>query len=240
MSLRAISEAISFLIAGLRFYCAQKLQGKLVKNKRLKHTSLFLGIAFIVFFFKVCNIYAYTYEYGEAAVENKELTVKKNGHRVQFNHPYELTENVIAKVLSNIYYKEKGLFKRKKILNVFQDREIKQLVPLIARAFSVATTTQVVTVSSYFERVVFTDRHNYCVLFVTDRSLNIAFGHVHKFQTYNDIMSEKKRYYYPTLLENPVKKRRSGFWKLIPSTGQRLELNHENWLVIDLSHEMYQ
>jgi hypothetical protein len=52
------------------------------------------------------------------------------------------------------------------------------------------------------------------------------------FQTYNDIMSAKKRYLVTR--ENPAKKRRSNFWKLIPSAGQQLEPGHENWLVIDL------
>lgn len=192
-----------------------------------------------MFFCRHYDIHAYTYEYSTIAVGHEELSVKKNGARLRFNHPYKLTEDVIAKVLSNIYYKEKGLFKRERALKVFQDREIKQLVPLIVHAFFVATPTQVVTVSSYFERVVFTDRHNYCVLFMTDHGLNIAFSHIHKFQTYNDIMSEKKRY-YSTALENPVKKRHSGFWKLIPSAGQRLEPGHENWLVVNVSHETYQ
>jgi hypothetical protein len=53
------------------------------------------------------------------------------------------------------------------------------------------------------------------------------------FQTFNDVMSEKKRYLMTR--ENPAKKGRSSFWKLIPSAGQRLEPGRENWLIIDLS-----
>jgi hypothetical protein len=53
------------------------------------------------------------------------------------------------------------------------------------------------------------------------------------FQTFNDIMSEKKKYLVTR--ENPAKKRRSSFWKLVPSAGQQLEPDHENWLVIELS-----
>lgn len=207
------------------------------RNQKLKLLILAIGIACALFSARLCDIHAYTYEYGMIAVGHKELPVKKNGQHVRFNHPCELTEDVIAKVLSNIHYKEKGLFKRKKILDVFQEKEVKQLASLIAHAFSVATPAQVVTVSSYSERLLLTDRHNYCVLFMDGRNLNIVFSHVHKFQTYNDIMSEKKRYYYTTL-ENPVKKRRSGFWKLVPSPGQQLEPGHENWLVIDLSKEI--
>ena len=58
------------------------------------------------------------------------------------------------------------------------------------------------------------------------------------FKTYNDSMSEKKR--NTMSKENPAKINHSRFWKLVPSSGQRLEPDHENWLVIDLSDEMYQ
>ena len=77
-------------------------------------------------------------------------------------------------------------------MRVFQDEEIKKLVPLIAQAFSVATPTQVISATSYSYRMILSDKKNYCILFVADRSLNIVFGSVHKFQTFNDVMSEKK------------------------------------------------
>ena len=83
-----------------------------------------------------------------------------------------------------------------------------------------------------FESNDLTDKKNYCILFVADHSLNIVIGSIHMFQTFNDIMSEKKRCLVTR--ENPAKKRRSSFWKLIPSAGQQLEPDHENWLVIDL------
>ena len=106
------------------------------------------------------------------------------------------------------------------------------------QAFSVATPAQVVAVSSYSERMLLTDQQNYCILFISDHSLNIAFSRIHMFQTYNDAMSEKKR--NTMLKENPATINHSRFWKLVPSSGQRLEPDHENWLVIDLSDEMYQ
>lgn len=154
-------------------------------NQKLKRTVVYVGIVCVMFFCSLCNIHAYTFEYGTIAVEHKELPVKKNGYPIKFNHPYKLAENIARNVLSNIYYREKGLFKRKSTLRVFQDGEVRQLVPLIVHAFSVATPAQVVTVSSYWERVVFTDRHNYCVLFITGHSLNIAFSRLHKLQTYS-------------------------------------------------------
>ncbi|MBI5677547.1 MAG: hypothetical protein HZC52_03435 [Planctomycetes bacterium] len=194
---------------------------------------MFTGIICIMVWCWSINIHADTYKDGLITVKHDELPVKRDGHRIQFNHPYKLTGDIVAKVLSDIYYKEKGLFKRKETLRVFQDEEIKKLVPLIVQAFSVATPTHVIAVTSYSYRMILSDKKNYCIVFVTDHSLNIAFGRIHMFQTFNDIMSEKKRYLVTR--ENPAKKRRSSFWKLIPSAGQQLEPGHENWLIIDLS-----
>ena len=209
-----------------------------MKKHILKRTILIVGFICMMFSCRLWNIHADTYQDGMITVKHGELPVKKDGHRIQFNHPYEMVGNVITNALSYIYYEERGLLKKKGSLRVFQDDEIKKLVPLIVQAFSVATPTQVVVVSSYSERMLLTDQQNYCILFVSEHSLNIAFSRIHMFQTYNDSMSEKKR--NTMLKENPATINHSRFWKLVPSAGQRLEPDHENWLVIDLSEEMYQ
>ncbi len=209
-----------------------------MKKHILKRTILIVGFICMMFSCRLWNIHADTYQDGMITVKHGELPVKKDGHRIQFNHPYEMVGNVITNALSYIYYEERGLLKKKGNLRVFQDDEIKKLVPLIVQAFSVATPTQVVAVSSYSERMLLTDQQNYCILFVSEHSLNIAFSRIHMFQTYNDSMSEKKR--NTMLKENPAAINHSRFWKLVPSSGQRLEPDHENWLVIDLSEEMYQ
>src|SRR3990172_4364237 len=204
-----------------------------MKNQKLKRMVLFVGIICVIFGCGLGNVHADVYKDGLITVKHDELPVKRDGHRIQFNHPHKLTGDFATKVLSDIYYKEKGLFKRKETLRGFQDEEIKKLVPLIVQAFSVAMPSQVITATSYSYRMILSDKKNYCILFIADRCLNIVFGRIHMFQTFNDIMSEKKKYLITR--ENPAKKRRSSFWKLIPSAGQRLEPGHENWLIIDLS-----
>lgn len=209
-----------------------------MKEHLLKRTILIVGFICVAFSCRLWNIHADTYKEGMITVKHEELPVKKDGRLIQFNHPYEMVGNVVTNALSYIYYEERGLLKKKGSLRVFQDDEIKKLVPLIVQAFSVATPAQVVVVSSYSERMLLTDQQNYCILFISDHSLNIAFSRVHMFQTYNDSMSEKKR--NTMSKENPAKINHSRFWKLVPSSGQRLEPDHENWLVTDLSNEMYQ
>ena len=204
----------------------------------LKQTVLLVGIVFIILYCCIWNIHADTYEDDKISVKHEELPVTKNGQRSQFNHPYEMVGNVLTNALSYIYYEEKGLLGKKETLRVFQDDEIRKLVPLIVQAFSVATLTQVVTVSSYSERMLLNDQQNYCVMFILDGNLNIVFSRIHMFQTFNDTMSDKKK--HTTTSENPVKIRHSRFWKVIPSSGQRLEPAHENWLIIDLANNIYQ
>lgn len=209
-----------------------------MRYQRLSQIVLFIGIALIMLFCCLWILHADTYENGKIIVKHEELPVKKNGQRSQFNHPYEMVGNVLTNVLSYIYYEEKGLLGKKEPFRVFQDDEIRKLVPLIVQAFSVATSTQVVTVSSYFERMLLNGQQNYCIMFILDGNLNIVFSRIHMFQTFNDTMSDKKRYMMS--IENPVEIKHSRFWKLVPSTGQQLEPAHENWFIIDLSNDIYQ
>ena len=210
----------------------------LTKYQILKRIVIMAILIHVVSSCRLWNIHADTYKDGMITVKHEEAPVKRSGRRIQFNHPYEMVGNVITNALSYIYYEERGLFKKKRALRVFQDDEIKKLVPLIVQAFSVATPAHVVAVSSYSERMLLTDQQNYCILFISDRSLNIAFSRIHMFQTYNDSMPDKKRTI--SSKENPATINHSRFWKLVPSSGQRLEADHENWLVMDLSDEMYQ
>ena len=205
---------------------------------RWKKITLVIGIACLICCNVLRGVRAETYKEGQITVKHEALTVKSDGERISFDHPYEITGNVITNALSYIYYEEKGLLKKKETLRVFQDDEIRKLTPFIIQALSVATPKQVVAVLSYSERLLLSDQQNYCILFIANKRLNIVFSRIHTFQTYNDTMSEKKR--FSTSNENPVTIKHSRFWKLVPSTGQQLEPDHENWLIIDLSSATYQ
>jgi len=209
------------------------------KNTHFKKTNLFLSIIFCMLSFHISGaIRAETYEDGKIKVRHKELSIKTNRGSVQFNHPYEMNSDVIGNVLSQIYFEEKGLLKKSTSVNVFQDDEISRLVPLIIQAFSVATPAQVIEVVSYSGRPFFADKQNYCVMFMRDSRLNIVFSRVQKFQTYSDLVSEKKG--MGTAKEDPTKIKGSRFWALLPAYGQAFEPGHKNWLVINISDETYQ
>jgi len=209
-----------------------------MKYLRWKKIPLVIGIACLICCNALCGVRAETYKEGMIVVKHESFTVKSDGERIRFNHPYDIPGNVITNVLSYVYYEEKGLLKKKDTMRVFQDDEIRKLVPFVVQALSVATPTQVVAISSYSERVLLSDQQNYCILFIADKKLNIVFSRIHTFQTYNDTMSEKKK--FTVVSENPAAITQSRFWKLASSMGQRLEPDHENWLVIDLTSDAYQ
>lgn len=199
---------------------------------QLNRTIVFIGIACLIFFWRSRDICADIYKDGLITVKHEKMTIIRDGYHIKFHHPLQLSESVLARILSSVSYQEKGLLRRKGILKVFHHEEIRRLTPLIVQAFSTATPSQAIIVSSYFKRIPLTDRHNYCIMFITDHSFHIAFNRVHKFLTYNDFMSEKKGRFMTR--ESPVKKRRSSFWRLVPLSGQQLAPGYENWLIIDL------
>ena len=77
----------------------------------MKRTVLFAVIICTIFFCKLENIQADVYKNGLITVKHEKLPVKRDGHRIQLNHPYKLTGDFVTKVLSDIYYEEKGCLK---------------------------------------------------------------------------------------------------------------------------------
>jgi hypothetical protein len=180
---------------------------------------------------------------GNIYVGVKKLTsrdAKKIG--MPLNHPYELSEDVVANALSSIYYGEKGLFKVKKKTRraVFTSTEVRTLAPRIADALPMATATEYVIVYSAVQRALLSDLHTYCMVFITSlktrdgwvNELNVAFANIRQRLSHNITESEKAR--IEKLFNKPVNVKKSTFWEIIPVKGQRLKEGHQNWLLIDL------
>ncbi|MGQ3684086.1 MAG: SHOCT domain-containing protein [Candidatus Loosdrechtia sp.] len=206
--------------------------------QKLRHITVLTGIGIILFICFLQDIHAEIYQSGKITVQHEEMPVRKNRRPIRFEHPYTLSGDVLTNVLSYTYYEEKGFLKSKESQRVFEDDEIRILVPLIIQAFSVAEPNQVILVSSYSERMILSDKQNYFILFITDNQLHMVFSRVRALQTFNDNMSAKR--IYTQTRENPSRMKQSSFWKLIPAAGKQLKLQHENWLIADLYHETYQ
>ncbi|MBI2559549.1 MAG: SHOCT domain-containing protein [Planctomycetes bacterium] len=148
------------------------------------------------------------------------------------NHPCELSDDVVAKILSSIYYKEKGLLKKERRLAVFTSAEVRNLTPLVAEAFSRAADADYVIIYSAADRTLLSDLHTYCMLFVTENELNVVFTTIRQKLSYNVTESEKAR--IEKIFGKPLDINKSAFWELVPVEGQRLKGGHLNWLLIDL------
>lgn len=148
------------------------------------------------------------------------------------NHPYEFSDDVVTKILSSIHYREKGLFKKKTSSSVFTSAEVRALTPLVLEAFARATASDYVIVYSVVDRVLLSDLHTYCILFITENELNITFTTIQQRLSYNVTESEKAR--IEKLFDKPIDITKSAFWGLVPVDGQRLKEGHENWLLVDL------
>ena len=63
-----------------------------MKEHILKRTILIVGFICVVSSCRLWNIHADTYKEGMITIKHEELPVKKDGRRIQFNHPYEMAE----------------------------------------------------------------------------------------------------------------------------------------------------
>ncbi|MGR3311326.1 MAG: hypothetical protein ACUZ77_11205 [Candidatus Brocadiales bacterium] len=203
---------------------------------RLGQVFLVKLILIILIQIIIVEQYAFSayFQTGDIYVDTRALSkrdVKKIGKPL--NHPYELSDDVVVKILSSIYYIEKGLFRFKKTrLAVFSSSEVKALAPLVADAFLKADVTDYVVVYSAIERVLLSDLHTYGMLFISGDELNVVFTTVRQRLSYNITESQKAR--IERVFDKPVNIKKSTFWELVPVEVQTLKEGHRNWLLIDL------
>jgi hypothetical protein len=57
----------------------------------------------MIFLWKSGNVRADVYKDGLITVKHDELPVKRDGQRIQFSHPYKLSESFITKILTVSY-----------------------------------------------------------------------------------------------------------------------------------------
>ncbi len=181
-----------------------------------------------------------------AVINDHETSVKireeldENGQVIKkdFNHPYYFTETGLNNILSSIYYKERGLLKGKGRRVLFRQDELQKIVPPIINAFSMATDSQDILVFSTSYKVLLSDRQSYFSMFILNNELNIVFSTIQSKKSYTDIRAADRRGDM-NKLKDPLDVKKSSFWSLIPEGGQRLAKGHLNWLIIDLSSDLF-
>ena len=189
--------------------------------------------------YKKSNIVGATVDDHNASVEiREEQDEKGNVIKKNYNHPYYFTGGGLANILSSIYYTQKSLMlgsKGKKQL--YKKEELQNIIPPIISAFSMANDSQDILVFSTSDKVLLADAQSYFSMFVSNNELNIVFSDILNKKSISDGRSFRKS--NKSKFKDPFDVKRSGRWSLIPMEGQRFAPGHQNWLIFDLTSNLF-
>ena len=168
----------------------------------------------------------------------EELDGQGNVIKKDLNHPYYFTGSGLANILSSIYYKQKSLIKgsagKKKL---FRQEELQIIIPPIISAFSMATDSQDILVFSTSDKVLLSDSQSFFSMFITGNDLNVVFSTILSKKNIADGRAFRKS--NKAKFKDPLDVKRSSRWSLVPTAGQRFAPGRQNWLIIDLSSNLY-
>ncbi|KHE91846.1 MAG: SHOCT domain-containing protein [Candidatus Scalindua rubra] len=185
------------------------------------------------------NIVGATVNDNNTSVEiREELDENGNVIKKNYNHPYYFTAGGLTNILSSIFYTQKSLLlgaRGKKQL--YQKAELQIIVPPILSAFSMANDTQDILVFSTVDKILLSDAQSYFSMFISNSELNIVFSDIQNKKSINDGRSFRKS--NKAKFKDPFEVKRSGRWNLIPMEGQRFAPGHQNWLIFDLSSNLF-
>ena len=185
------------------------------------------------------NIVGATVNDQNTSVEiREELDEKGDVINKNYNHPYYFTAGGLTNILSSIFYTQKTLMlgtKGKKRL--YQKEELQVIIPPILSAFSMANDSQDILVFSTVDKVLLSDAQSYFSMFISNNELNIVFSDILNKKSVSDGRSFRKN--NKSKFKDPFEVKRSGRWNLIPMEGQRFAPGHQNWLIFDLSSNLF-
>ena len=189
--------------------------------------------------YKKSNIVGATVNDHNTSVEiREELDEKGEVIKKNYNHPYYFTAGGLTNILSSIFYTQKTLMlgtKGKKRL--YQKEELQVIIPPIISAFSMANDTQDILVFSTVDKVLLSDAQSYFSMFISNNELNIVFSDILNKKSVSDGRAFRKS--NKSKFKDPFEVKRSGRWNLIPMEGQRFAPGHQNWLIFDLSSNLF-
>jgi len=185
------------------------------------------------------NIVGATVNDNNTSVEiREELDEKGDVIKKNYNHPYYFTAGGLTNILSSIFYTQKNLMLGTKgKQRLYQKAELQVIIPPILSAFSMANDSQDILVFSTVDKVLLADAQSYFSMFISNNELNIVFSDIQNKKSVNDGRSFRKS--NKSKFKDPFEVKRSGRWNLIPMEGQRFAPGHQNWLILDLSSNLY-
>ena len=174
-----------------------------------------------------------------ASVEiREELDEEGDVIKKNYNHPYYFTAGGLANILSSIYYKKKSfILGSKGKQQLYKQEELQNIIPPIISAFSMANDSQDVLVFSTSDKVLLADAQSYFCIFLSNNELNIVFSDILNKKSISDGRAFRKS--NKAKFKDPFEVKRNSSWELIPMEGQRFAPGHRNWLIIDVSSNLY-
>jgi len=185
------------------------------------------------------NIVGATVNDHSTSVEiREELDENGNVIKKNYNHPYYFTAGGLTNILSSIFYTQKNLMLGTKgKQRLYQKAELQVIIPPILSAFSMANDSQDILVLSTVDKVLLADSQSYFSMFISNNELNIVFSDILNKKSFRDGKSFRKS--NKAKFKDPFEVKRSGHWNLIPMEGQRFAPGHQNWLIFDLSSNLF-
>ena len=120
---------------------------------------------------------------------------------------------------------------------LYKQEELQRIIPPIISAFSMANDSQDILVFSTSDKVLLADAQSYFCIFVSNNELNIVFSDILNKKSISDgrgfRKSDKQKF------KDPFEVKSNSSWELIPMEGQRFAPGHRNWLIIDVSSNLY-
>ena len=181
---------------------------------------------------------------GKTYIRLEELKSTKGASKTFLDHPQYLRKDILASVLSSIYFKEKGIKDSSKEQHVFHESELLKLTSHIADAFTRASPSQYILVNSNYtkgKRLFKSEVYTIFGLFVSSDKLNVVFSRIQYESTIDKGRDKTKKFVDSggTAFVDPFSITKNPFWKLNIRSGQRLKKGHDNWLIIDLEKDAF-
>jgi len=183
------------------------------------------------------------YNQGKTYIKLKEVKSIKGASKTFLDHPKYLNKDMLSSALASIYFKGKGITGLGKEQNVFLESELLNLTPHIADAFTKASPSQYILVSSNYnkgKRFLKSEVYTIFGLFIANDKLNVVFSRIQ----YVDL--EDKGVDDGILLGaaettfvDPFSITKNPFWRIVLRPGQKFKRGHENWLIIDLKKDTF-
>ena len=183
------------------------------------------------------------YNQGKTYVRLEAVNSTTGDSKTFLDHPQYLNKNMLSSALGSIYYKEKNISGWGKELNVFKEGELLNLAPHIADAFTKASPSQYILVSSNFnkEKGFFKSGGVDTVfgLFISNDKLNVVFSRIQ----YADVEDKGEESAFGETADevfvDPFTITKNSLWKLSLRPDQKFKRGHENWLIIDLKKDTF-